>query len=98
MEKQLTVRDVVENTIMILERINVPVSLINDIGIPLTHALGNLKACCEAWTRDDIEQDHKRRQEEADAQDDGGPKVEIVEIGGGPEGPGEEAEPDIEEL
>jgi len=82
MERQLTVREVVEETIKILEKINVPVSLIQDIGLPITRAIGNLNACCEAWTQEEIEKDHRQRQEEADekqAANDGPHPVPAVE-------------------
>lgn len=50
--KSVTVEEVVKNTIMELGRIRVPAELIEEIGIPVSVAIRNLRACVEAWARD----------------------------------------------
>jgi len=55
MGEQVTVKDVVMKTIKTLEEIRVPMSMMQEIGFPISGAISNLKACCEAWDRDEAE-------------------------------------------
>lgn len=49
MEQQtLTIKQVLEITTRNLEGINVPVSMIQQIGIPLMNSIGNLRQCINA--------------------------------------------------
>ena len=44
-EKQLTISDVISMTADILSKIEVPVALVEKIGIPLAGCIGNLRKC-----------------------------------------------------
>lgn len=50
--KSITVEEVVKNTIAELRRISVPAELIEEIGIPVSMAIRNLKACVAAWEQE----------------------------------------------
>ena len=56
----MTIKEVLELVIDDLSKINVPVGLMEQIGLPINHSIGNLKACIEA-----INMDEKKPQEEA---------------------------------
>lgn len=56
----MSIREVLELVINDLNGINVPVGLMEQIGLPINQSIGNLKACVEAINRDD-----KKPQEEA---------------------------------
>lgn len=48
MEKQLTIKEVIELTSKELNSLNIPVSMINSIGAVIAKAVYNLDACIEA--------------------------------------------------
>ena len=52
----ITVEQVVRETIGILGDIRVPASMTSDIAIPISKAISNLNACCDAWARDAAEE------------------------------------------
>lgn len=52
MEKQIPVYKALEITIDILNGISVPVSLMEQIGVPISRAVNNLAQCVEAILRD----------------------------------------------
>lgn len=56
----MTIKEVLELVIDDLRKINVPVGLMEQIGLPINQSIGNLKACIEAINRDE-----KKPQEEA---------------------------------
>ena len=56
----MSIREVLELVINDLNGINVPVGLMEQIGLPINQSIGNLKACVEAINRDE-----KKPQEEA---------------------------------
>ena len=47
-EKKLTVEEVLDMTVRQMEEISVPAGMIDQIGIPLARAIGNLNAVLEA--------------------------------------------------
>ena len=47
----MTVKEVLEITINILNQVNVPVGLIQQIGEPIANAIGNLTACVEGMEK-----------------------------------------------
>ena len=52
----ITVEQVVRETIGILGDIRVPASMTNEIAVPISKAICNLNACCEAWAREASEE------------------------------------------
>lgn len=66
----MTVKEIVENVITDLGNINVPVSQLNSIGMPIAHAIQGLRLCVNAWNEEEAKQ-------AAQAQDDG-VKLEVV--------------------
>lgn len=48
MEEQITVDRALEITIDILNKINVPIFMIEQIGVPIRHAVNNIAQCVEA--------------------------------------------------
>lgn len=60
-----TVEEVVMETIMILKGIEVPVAMLDKIGIPVNRAVKNLEACCEAWAREESKAAEPAEGEEA---------------------------------
>lgn len=67
---QVTVAQVVEMTIQDLEGINVPVSLIEQIGTPIRQAVHNLREVQAAWARESAKAQEKA-EEEAEAAEEG---------------------------
>lgn len=76
----ITVEQVVRETIGILGDIRVPASMTSEIAIPISRAISNLNACCDAWAReaaeaqqeitgDDIQLEIEPAEEEADHAD-----------------------------
>ena len=55
MANQMTVRQVLEATIGILENVRVPVSQIEETGTPIRMAVGNLRICIEAMDKAEAE-------------------------------------------
>lgn len=53
---EMTVRDVLEVTMRQLERVQVPVGMIDQVGIPIRDAIHNMKMCVEAIDRDAAKQ------------------------------------------
>lgn len=49
--EQMTVEQVIDITIGILEGISLPVGMIEQVGIPVSRAVSNLKQCAEAMNR-----------------------------------------------
>ena len=50
--RNLTVGEVVEMTIRTLSNISVPVSLMGQIGLPISQAVNNLQKIQEAWKKE----------------------------------------------
>ena len=48
MEERMTIDQVLEVTIGILEDIDVPMKKLNEIGVPIQRAIGNLQLCIQA--------------------------------------------------
>ena len=61
----ITVEQVVRETIGILKGIEVPVAMLERIGIPVNRAVKNLEACCEAWAREEAKAAEPAEGEEA---------------------------------
>lgn len=53
---EMRVRDVLEVTNRMLERVQVPVGMINQVGIPIRDAVHNIQMCIDAIDRDEAEQ------------------------------------------
>lgn len=52
----MRVRDVLEVTVRMLERVQITVDEVDRIGIPVRDAVHNMKMCVEAIDRDEAEQ------------------------------------------
>ena len=48
MDERMTIREVLESTMHLLEGISVPAVLIREIGMPVDGAITNLRACIDA--------------------------------------------------
>ena len=70
----MTVKEIVETVITDLGNINVPVSQLNSIGVPITHAIRGLQLCVQAWDEE------AARQAEQAQEDDDGVKLEVVSV------------------
>lgn len=55
MGETMTVYDLVKETIRMMEGIAVPVGLMDSIGAPIRASIGNLRACLDAWDRDNAQ-------------------------------------------
>ena len=71
----MTVREIVETVIKDLGGINVPVSMLDNIGIPIARAIQGLQLCVDAWNEDDAKQDQKLSEDNDDVQ------LELVSTG-----------------
>lgn len=48
MEERMTVEQVIEVTVKLLEGIRLPISMIDEVGAPIRAAVNNLNACLKA--------------------------------------------------
>lgn len=62
-ERQYTIEEVLELTVKQLYAISVPVELIEQIGMPISMAIGNLKNCLEAMNRQKEQAEHSEQAE-----------------------------------
>ena len=68
----MTVKEIVEKVIVDLGNVNVQVSQLNSIGMPIAHAIQGLQLCVQAW-----DEEAARKAEQAQEEDDG-VKLEVV--------------------
>ena len=73
MENQTTVKDILIDVNKLLNGINIPVSMVESIGIPVARAINGIQLCIDAFDM----------QEKADQKE---PEIEIVETDSAPEG------------
>ena len=73
MEKQLTVKEVLEDVRKILGDINVPVSKIEEIGFPISKAIKGITICLDAFNNSTEKQ--AEQEEELEPAE---PRIEIV--------------------
>ena len=59
----MTVKEALEATIRILEAISIPVTQIQDIGIPVARSISNLKACVDVYARQEQEKAEEEKPE-----------------------------------
>lgn len=60
-ERQYTIEEVLEMTVKQLYAISVPVELIEQIGMPISMAIGNLKNCLDAMNRQKEQAEHSEQ-------------------------------------
>ena len=70
MENQTTVKEVLRDVNKLLNEINIPISMVESIGIPVARAINGIQLCLNAFEEQD-----KARQEDHE------PEIEIVETG-----------------
>ena len=63
MENQTTVKDVLTDVVRTLNEINVPVSKINEIGIPIAMAIHGIELCLDAFRQSEEAQQHELQAE-----------------------------------
>ena len=56
MENQVTVKDVLNDVNKILNNINVPVSMVETIGIPIARAVSGINMCLNAFSQQEAQQ------------------------------------------
>lgn len=56
MENKITVKDVLNKVVKILNDINIPVSQVNSIGIPVSKAVEGINMCLEAFEKQEAAQ------------------------------------------
>lgn len=83
MQREYTLGEVIETVVRDLSRISVPIELMEQIAMPISVSIGNLKACLEAMKRDAEKQ--KALAADVCAEDD---EVKVTDIGFEAEGDG----------
>ena len=63
MGESKTIREVLEDVVKMLSGIKVPMSEIDDIGIPVARSINGIKACLEAMTEPEIAETEKIEQD-----------------------------------
>lgn len=71
MENKVTVKDVLEEVMETLNGISIPVSQIDDIGLPIARAIGGIKACVDAMEKAETEEAMKKATEETPYEEEG---------------------------
>lgn len=64
MNKQYTVKEVIEIVIDTLNNISVPIGLSNQIAVPICNAVGYLQQCVEVFNREEMEQQIREQMEQ----------------------------------
>ena len=82
-QREYTLGEVIETVVRDLSRISVPIELMEQIAMPISVSIGNLKACLEAMKRDAEKQ--KALAADGCAEDD---EVKVTDIGFEAEGDG----------
>ena len=70
MENQMTIDQVLKITVETLEGLKVPVSLIDEISIPVARAISNIRMCIEAVEASRAEAESKQTEEQEDGNAD----------------------------
>lgn len=70
MENQMTIDQVLKITVETLEGLKVPVSLIDEISIPVARAIGNIRMCIKAVEASRAEAESKQAEEQEDGNAD----------------------------
>ena len=65
MENQLTIKDVLVEVTKILNEINVPVSMVESIGIPVARAINGIQLCIDAAETKEKEESEKGDHDDA---------------------------------
>lgn len=73
MENVMTTKDVLTDVNEILNKINIPISLVESIGIPVARAINGIKICIDAMDRQEQEEAAKNK-----PQDNEEPVIELV--------------------
>lgn len=69
MDNQMTVKDVLNDVIKLLNGINIPVSMVETVGIPVARAINGINLCINAF-----DEQEKAKQAEQE------PEIEIREV------------------
>lgn len=70
MENQMTIDQVLKITVETLEGLKVPVSLIDDISIPVARAISNIRMCIQAVEASRAEAESEQAEEQEDGEAD----------------------------
>ena len=81
MNDQINIDKALDVTIGILNGISVPISMMEQIGIPIIRAVNNLQQCIIAIQRDAKKQETPGKQEDPEEE----PKIELELVEGPPE-------------
>ena len=60
MDEKISIREALSATAGLLEGISVPATMIREIGIPVSGAIANLRACIEAIDRQEKEAEEEK--------------------------------------
>lgn len=71
MEPKMTVKDVLKDVMDTLNNISIPMSQIDDIGMPIARAINGIKICVEAMEKAETEEAMKNATEEKPAEEEG---------------------------
>ena len=64
----MTIDQVLEVTVEILNGIMIPVGLMEKVGVPISHAVGNLQLCVEEIRKESAPKEEEADEPEADAE------------------------------
>ena len=70
MDNKMTIDQVLKITVETLEGLKVPVSLIDEISIPVARAISNIRMCIEAVEASRAEAENKQTEEQEDGNAD----------------------------
>lgn len=68
MENQTTVKDILIDVNKMLSEISIPVSMIENIGIPVARAISGIQLCIDAFEQQKKEQDDELKMEIVDVE------------------------------
>lgn len=83
-QREYTLGEVIETVVRDLSRISVPIELMEQVAMPISVSIGNLKACLEAMKRD-AEKQKTLTAADGGAEDD---EIAVTDIGFEAEGNG----------
>lgn len=71
MDTKMTVKDVLKDVMDTLNNISIPMSQLDDIGMPIARAINGIKACVDAMEKAEAEEAMKNAAEETPAEEEG---------------------------
>ena len=79
--KETTVKDVLIDVNRILSGLNIPVTLVESIGIPVAKAINGIQLCIDTFTQAEMAEQNQQGQKQDTPAEEEIEEIELVELG-----------------